>query len=40
LTIEQTALAMALSVTTVKEEWAFAKAWLRRDARGVIGNEH
>jgi RNA polymerase sigma factor (TIGR02999 family) len=33
LTIEQTAAALGLSITTVKDEWAFAKAWLRRDVR-------
>jgi RNA polymerase sigma factor (TIGR02999 family) len=39
LTIEQTAAATGLSVTTVKEEWLFAKAWLRRDLRGATGVE-
>ncbi|HYE62354.1 MAG TPA: ECF-type sigma factor [Phycisphaerales bacterium] len=31
LTIEQTALAMALSQSTVKSEWTFARAWLLRE---------
>jgi DNA-directed RNA polymerase specialized sigma24 family protein len=28
LTIEETAAAMELSTATVKNEWAFARAWL------------
>ena len=31
LTIDQTAAALDLSPATVKNEWAFARAWLRRD---------
>lgn len=31
LTIEQTAQAMGLSSGTVKNEWTFARAWLRRE---------
>jgi RNA polymerase sigma factor (TIGR02999 family) len=31
LTIEQTAQAMKLSVTTVKQEWQFARAWLQSE---------
>ncbi|GMV25698.1 MAG: hypothetical protein AMXMBFR58_17290 [Phycisphaerae bacterium] len=31
LTIEQTAQALGLSTGTVKNEWTFAKAWLRRE---------
>lgn len=31
LTIEQTAMAMDLSPGTVKNEWTFARAWLRRE---------
>jgi RNA polymerase sigma factor (TIGR02999 family) len=31
LTIEETAAAMALSIATVKNEWAFARAWLHRE---------
>jgi RNA polymerase sigma factor (TIGR02999 family) len=31
LTIEQTAAALGLSVTTVKDEWAFARAWLHSE---------
>jgi len=30
LTVEQTALIMELSDRTVKKDWAFARAWLRR----------
>jgi RNA polymerase sigma factor (TIGR02999 family) len=31
LTIEQTAQALGLSTGTVKNEWTFARAWLRRE---------
>jgi RNA polymerase sigma factor (TIGR02999 family) len=31
LTIEQTASALDLSITTVKDEWAFARAWLQSE---------
>jgi RNA polymerase sigma factor (TIGR02999 family) len=31
LTIEQTALALSLSESTVKSEWTFARAWLLRE---------
>jgi RNA polymerase sigma-70 factor, ECF subfamily len=34
LTIEETADAVGLSPTTVKEEWRLAKAWLHRELRG------
>lgn len=34
LTIEETADAVGLSLTTVKEEWRLAKAWLHRELRG------
>ena len=34
LTIEETAEAMGLSLTTVKHEWRLAKAWLTRELRG------
>lgn len=30
LTIEETAQALGMAVTTVKEDWRFARAWLRR----------
>ena len=33
LTIEETADAVGLSLTTVKEEWRLAKAWLHRELR-------
>jgi RNA polymerase sigma-70 factor (ECF subfamily) len=31
LTIEETAEALGVSPATVKREWAFARAWLRRE---------
>jgi RNA polymerase sigma factor (TIGR02999 family) len=31
LTVEQTALALGLSESTVKNEWAYARAWLMRE---------
>jgi RNA polymerase sigma factor (TIGR02999 family) len=31
ITIEDTALALGVSVTTVKREWQFARAWLARE---------
>lgn len=31
LSVEQTALAMGLSATTVKSDWSYAKAWLHRE---------
>ena len=31
LTVEETALAMGLSAGTVKNEWAYGRAWLRRE---------
>lgn len=34
LSVEETAEAMDLSETTVKAEWAFARAWLRRELDG------
>lgn len=34
LSIEDTAAAMGLSMTTVKDEWNFARAWLHRELRG------
>ena len=33
LTIEQVALALGLSQTTVKDDWMFARAWLKRAVR-------
>jgi RNA polymerase sigma factor (TIGR02999 family) len=35
LTIEQTALAMELSPATVKNEWAYARAWLYRQMQDI-----
>ncbi|MDX2017741.1 MAG: sigma-70 family RNA polymerase sigma factor [Planctomycetota bacterium] len=35
LTIEQTAQAMGLSPGTVKNEWTFARAWLRRELESI-----
>jgi len=31
LTLEETAASLGLSLTTVKDEWAYARAWLRRE---------
>lgn len=36
LTIEQTALALGLSPGTVKNEWTFARAWLRRELESAL----
>jgi RNA polymerase sigma factor (TIGR02999 family) len=36
LSIEETAEAMGLSPATVKNEWAFARAWLRRECGGAV----
>ena len=33
LSIEETAEALGVSITTVKREWTMAKAWLRREMR-------
>ncbi|MBL9030973.1 MAG: sigma-70 family RNA polymerase sigma factor [Phycisphaerae bacterium] len=33
LSIEETATAMGLSITTVKDDWMFARAWLRREVQ-------
>lgn len=37
LTVEETALALAVSVATVKREWALAKGWLFRELTGNGG---
>lgn len=34
LSVEQTAMAMNLSPTTVKADWNYARAWLRREIEG------
>ena len=34
LTVEETAAAMDLSPATIKNEWAFARAWLHREMSG------
>ncbi|MGE0463992.1 MAG: ECF-type sigma factor [Vicinamibacterales bacterium] len=34
LSVEETASALGLSPTTVKTEWAFARAWFYRTLRG------
>jgi RNA polymerase sigma factor (sigma-70 family) len=31
LSLEETAAAMGISLTTVKDEWAYARAWLHRE---------
>jgi RNA polymerase sigma factor (TIGR02999 family) len=33
LTLEETAAALGLSLTTVKDEWAYARAWLHREIK-------
>ena len=38
LTVEETAAALDLSPSTVKNEWAFARAWLHRELGGVEGD--
>jgi len=39
LSIEETAEALDVSLTTVKEDWRFARAWLSRNANGVPPNQ-
>ena len=34
LSIEETAAALDLSPATIKNEWAFARAWLHRELAG------
>jgi RNA polymerase sigma factor (TIGR02999 family) len=38
LTVEETAAALDLSASTVKNEWAFARAWLHRELGGEAGD--
>ena len=38
LTIEETAMALAVSPATVKREWAVAKGWLFRELTGNSGS--
>ena len=38
LTVEQTAEVLGLSATTVKDEWMFSRAWLRRELRSAEGD--
>jgi DNA-directed RNA polymerase specialized sigma24 family protein len=33
LTIDDTALALGVGTTTVEDDWAFARSWLRRELR-------
>ena len=41
LTVEETAIALAISPATVKREWSMAKAWLTREmGRGDLGTNH
>src|SRR5262245_22722061 len=35
LSVDETAMALGVSAATVKNEWKFARAWLRRDLAGV-----
>lgn len=37
LTVEQTAAALGVSTGTVKNEWTYAKAWLRREIENLGG---
>lgn len=39
LGIEETALALDVSAATVKNEWKFARAWLRREIEQASGSE-
>ena len=39
LSIEETAAAMDLSPATIKTEWAYARAWLRREIDGASADE-
>lgn len=36
LTVEETAAALGTSPRTVKRDWAFAQAWLKRELQGII----
>jgi DNA-directed RNA polymerase specialized sigma24 family protein len=36
LTIEETAMALAVSPATIKREWAVAKGWLLRELSGDV----
>ena len=36
LTIEETAAALEISPRTVKRDWAFAQAWLKRELKGMV----
>ena len=36
LTIEETAMALAVSPATIKREWAVAKGWLLRELTGHV----
>ena len=41
LTVEETAIALAISPATVKREWSMAKAWLTREmGRGDLDTNH
>jgi RNA polymerase sigma factor (sigma-70 family) len=37
LSIQETAATLGLSATTVKEEWFFARSWLKREIDGRNG---
>ena len=39
LSNEETAMALGLSLTTVKNEWAFTRAWLHRELEAMKGRE-
>ena len=36
LTVEQTAVALGISARTVKRDWAFAQAWLKREMKELV----
>ncbi len=40
LSIEETASAMGLSIATVKNEWMFARAWLKRELERTAAEGH
>ena len=40
LSVEETAQALGISDRTVKRDWAMAKAWLQRELRGAMEEDH
>jgi hypothetical protein len=37
MSVEDTAAALGLSPRTVKRDWNFARAWLRREVQVILG---